>query len=911
MPKQTFITWRQPALRAVVDFACAAYERNGLVDLSRVIIVTPGARAGRRFLELLAEKTDGRNIAPQLATPGDLPERLYQLKRPLADELTQQFAWVEALRGLKEEEIRSIVGQPPPDGDIQAWLALSELIGKVHRELAADLKDFNHVAALPVIQSARETKRWTALATAQQRYLVILDDLRLWDRQTARLVAIEHREPATDCDIFLIGLADMNGTLWAMLQQVADRVHVFIHAPEDLAPRFDEFGVLKAETWEQAPIHLEEHWLRFVDQPADQAAEVVEFVREQAEAGAAAEEIVIGIADESLGSPVRVALDEQGVASRWIGGRTVKETSIARLLSAIADRLESDQTATTCELIRHADVGRWLKSHGLPAGWLAMVDDAVIRYAPRRLGTGKGNDRDLAVTREVARLVDRLLKPLEGLARPMGDLAGPVCEVLQEIYRDREFGADEADRREAQAIEIIRDALQGQAQIPESLAPSTTAAVAIRLALQEASRVLLPPNETPDAVEMVGWLELPLDDAPALVVCGMNDGFVPSSLNSDMFLPNGLREDLGLEDNRRRYARDAYALSVLVHSQRSVRFLSGRHNVLGDPLLPSRLLFATDEKTMAKRIKRAFQPESAAGLASHLPRVSGFRVPRERPGFVVDRLGVTAFRDYIACPYRFYLKHVEKLSSVGDLDGELAASDFGTLIHRALKMWADSDARDATDPAQIQRVIEDSLESVAADFFDEEPLPAVKLQLEQAKFRLKSFAGWQAAHRREGWEVQHDEVQVTRELSLESGRTLQIRGQIDRIDYHPARNEWLIIDYKTGDAALGPAEVHLAGGEWVDLQLPLYRWLSATLEIPGEPRVAYIALGRNPPADPCEIFKPAEWDADQWAQAYWKMFRVAEDVAAGRFWPPSSIAPAFDEFGCIVQEGVFGREEFQ
>jgi len=907
--KRTFIDWRRPALAAVVDFVCTEYLDDGVVDLSSVIVVTPGGRAGRRFLELLAERTEGRNAAPQILTPKDLPERLYQLKRPLADDLTQQFAWVEALRGLREEQMRSIVGHPPADGDIQARLEIGELLGKVHRELAADLKSFRDVAALPLIHAARESTRWQSLADAQDRYLAILDQLDLWDRQTARLVAIERKEPATDCDILLIGLADMNHTLRAMLEQVSDRVHVFVHAPESLAARFDQFGVLIPDAWESAPIPLEEDWLAFVDRPTDQAAAVVEFVRRQAEEGAAVEDVVIGLADESLASPVRVGLEERGVATRWIGGRTVGGSSVAQLLDAIASRLESDLTSVTCELIRHPDIARRLGQEGLPAGWLAMVDQAVAEHAPRRLGGGSGDDRNLDVSRAVAELVEQLVKPLRGSARPLGDWATPICRLLEEIYADREFGDGEADQRERQALELLRDALLEQSDVPESLSPATSASAAIRLALESKAGELLRPESRLDAVELIGWLELPLDDAPALVVCGLNDGFVPSSLNSDMFLPNGLRELLGLEDNRRRYSRDAYALSVLIHSRRSVKLVSGRHNAQGDPLLPSRLVFATDEKTMAHRVVKAFEPTAQEAPAQER-RESGLHVPRPRTDIEVTKLNVTAFRDYIACPYRFYLKHIEKLRSVADLEGELTAANFGTLIHSALLQWAKSDAKDATDPLEVKRVVEEAFDASADRMFDDEPLPAVKLQLEQARLRLRAFAEWQALHRRAGWRVQYWEKNVSRELVLESGRTLTIIGQIDRIDYHADRDEWLIIDYKTGDAGDTPEKVHLQSGEWVDLQLPLYRFLAGVLDLPGDAAVAYVALGKEPPKDPTELLKRASWTPDQFAQANWKIFRIAEDVAAGRFWPPAKHPPTFDDFSAIVQEGVFGREAF-
>ncbi|HVJ69538.1 MAG TPA: PD-(D/E)XK nuclease family protein [Caulifigura sp.] len=907
--QRTFIDWRLPALQAAVDKLCSLYERDGLIDLSNVIVVTPGARAGRRFLELLAERTDGRNIAPQLATPGDLPERLYQLKRPLADDLTQQFAWVEALRGLPEQQMRAIVGDPPADGDIQAWLAIGKMLSRLHRELAADVKNFRDVSALTMIREAREAPRWDALSAAQDRYLQTLDELELWDRQTARLVSIEKREPATDSDIFLIGVADMNGTLRAMLQPVADRVHVFIHAPEELSARFDELGVLRAAAWENAPIELDDRWFRFADRPVDQAECVVDFVREQADADQAVDDVVIGLADESLASPVRVAMEERGVKTRWIGGRTAGMTSIARLLTAIADRLDSDLTESTCELLRHPDVAGWMEREAVPRDWLAIVDKAVIDHAPRRLGGGLGDDRPLAVSRAVAELVDRLLSPLAGPGRPLGDWAIPVCQVLQEIYGDRFFTDEESDQQERQALEVIRVALHDQSGVPERLAPATTASAAIRLALDIAGNELLSPDSPADTVEMIGWLELPLDDAPCVVVCGMNDGFVPSSLNNDQFLPNSLREELGLEDNRRRYARDAYALGVLTHSRKTLRLIAGQHDRLGDPLLPSRLLFATDEETIARRVQAAFSTSGSLPASVQLTG-AGFPVPRPRPQQPTERVYVTAFRDFIACPYRFYLKHVEKLRAVEQLEGELTAATFGTLIHEALNRWAKSDVMDSTDPRELSNYIERAFDDAAAESFDDEPLPAVKLQLEQARLRLETFAEWQALHRRQGWQVRYIEQEASYNLALPSGRTIRVDGRIDRIDYNAASDEWLVIDYKTGDRAADPGKVHLDSGVWVDLQLPLYRLLARSLNIPGEPGLAYLTLGKDPPKEPEDLFKPAKWSAEQLAEADAEICRVAEHIVEAKFWPPASEAPDYDDFACILQEGVFGREAF-
>ena len=57
----------------------------------------------------------------------------------------------------------------------------------------------------------------------QQDYLRLLDDLQLWDRQTARLYAIDYSLCRTDKEILLIGTTDMNVAMRLMLDQVADK----------------------------------------------------------------------------------------------------------------------------------------------------------------------------------------------------------------------------------------------------------------------------------------------------------------------------------------------------------------------------------------------------------------------------------------------------------------------------------------------------------------------------------------------------------------------------------------------------------------------------------------------------------------------------------------------------------------
>ncbi len=72
-------------------------------------------------------------------------------------------------------------------------------------------------------------------------------------------------------------------------------------------------------------------------------------------------------------------------------------------------------------------------------------------------------------------------------------------------------------------------------------------------------------------------------------------------MNADLFLPNSLRSQLRITDNARRLARDVYALSAVLASRRSVTMIGGNVNTSNDAIRPSRLWFAADPETIARR----------------------------------------------------------------------------------------------------------------------------------------------------------------------------------------------------------------------------------------------------------------------------------------------------------------------
>lgn len=910
-----FFDWSEPALPAIAKFLIEKYRNGDEIDLSRAIVVFPGKQASRRFIELLAELSDDRAIPPQTITVGALPEILYPLKKPFASALTQTLAWADALQKISRQRLVEVIPQPPEDHDVDAWLNLGELLRKQHRELATDRLDFAQVAEKGTsLEGFNEQVRWSVLAEIQKEYWERLDELDLWDQQTARLYAIEHNECQTQLDIILVGTVDLNKTLQAMLQQVSDRVFALIHAPESLSNCFEEFGNLKASAWENLNIDIDEAQIHIVDGPQEQAAQVI---LDLADLGAdyACDDVTVCVPDERIVPHITRALKQHGLKSNWVIQRKLPESGPYRLLAATATYLEADRTDHFSELIRHPDVTRWLNQQQLPGDWLTRWDTHVVEHLQRRASVVPGGKVKAAVPRKLVELIRKLTLPLRGSARPLAEWGAPIREFLIKIYGELPLSPEHPDDRVLiQAAEVIHATCLEHGKIPEALTPVVTAPRAIDMTLSQLTGEFVGALPESAAVQLSGWLDLPLDDAPVAIITSLNEGLIPSAVNHDLFLPNRLRVHLGLEDNTRRFARDAYALNVVLNSRKSVRLIAAKHDVRKEPLTPSRLLFATNPETIAQRIVR-FYDEHDQTMTKHIVGPvttqlhSDFKIPRPVPESHPGRsFRVTQFKDYITSPYRYYLRHVLGLGAVSDSVVELDPAGFGSLIHDVLQLFGESEVSQQTDPRQIFRFLDSQLDQLVKARYDVDPLFPVHVQVEQIRYRLNLFAEWQAEWIRQGWQIRFTEVGKgkTVKFDLGDGTSIDIRGRIDRIDYNANRDEWMIFDYKTSDRGASPEQTHRQQGEWVDLQLPLYRYLAQPYGVKGNVRLAYITLPRTTTQIGDQI---ADWTEDDLRDADQKTREIALKILRQEFWVEQDRPPRWeDDYAPICQDGVFEQE---
>jgi RecB family exonuclease len=915
-----FLGWHEASLPEAARRLSSRYRQGRVLDLGPVIVVLPGQRAGRRLKELLAflaEDEKLRLTPPEVTTEGRLPEMLYTPKLPFSGDIVQDLAWAQALRDLPAQQRRHVVPYPPAADDAMRWLELARMLRNLHRELSADGLDFTAVVKNgPKIADFTETARWQALSALQQRYLSILDGQQLWDIQTARLKAIEFREIHTECDIILLGTVDLNETLRQMLDLVADRVTAYIAAPEDRADDFDGHGCLVPAAWSAARIPLRDDQLRQVDGPVEQADSVTCWLRDLA-GRYRNDEVVVGVADESLVPQLQRQLEQFGVHGRWVEGTRLGDTGPYRLLASAVRFAERRRYDDFAALLRHPDMEDWLTGESASSrpSLPAQLDRYYNGRFPSRIRSGQrieGHEDwpDLATA---LKCVDTWLSDASA-RRPLRLWGDVFRKILGAVYGARTLDLEvPADLVLHRTVRQMLDECDRLRLLPEGLDVYPVSAVdAFQVAIGPLAGESLPPPADPDAIEILGWLELPLDDSQALIVTSFNEGNVPKSVGADAFLPDRLRRELGLLHNERRYARDAYATTVLCQSRKNLQVVFARRDAKDDPLQPSRILFACPDQELIRRAMLFFgehkptTPARSFLLAADqvIPAESQFKVPPPDGGdHGLRQISVTQFKHYIACPYRYYLRYVKKLKAVDDSARELEASTFGQLLHEALSaLGHDPGApRNSTSERDLFDFLDAQVQAIARTKIGREGLrPAIQLQIEQARRRLQAFATRQVALVREGWQIVYCEnPQVDEDLKAKFAvdeQDITLVGRIDRIDFHEANRTVRIVDYKTGDTGQKPDEAHRKAEQWVDLQLPLYRhlWHDAGLQLPAE---CNIELGYfNLPKDPAQTdFCNAPWDDAMLDAADEKAREVIRNLRKGVFEPRTNPAPPHTE----------------
>ncbi len=879
------------------------WQRNE--DFPKSLVVVPTAQAGWRLRREICE------IAAQegcvvfgltIVTPAHFLEID---DAGMADDGIELLAWFDVLEGVDDWSRYAAAFPQAPEADGLMGLA------KTMRDLRHSLQSSGLLirdAARPLMHGG-DTDRWQVLVALED---LVERKLQHWGYESRSLVMKELLlgrrvlpSLAEANRVFLVGIAEAVEVAWAQWERHGDVTHL-LGAEEGDRACFDRRGVPN-DTWLErvSPFPGRDGMRGSVIVSAGGRSLARQCVAHFAEQEVVANEVSLISCDAELDGEILRAFGHEG----WVLHRP----------GQVIDAPHAG------EWLRHWCA--WLKTMDLGdlAGILPMPETACLTdICCKKLASSLAELRDQWLVR-IPEDVERV-----GHLRVKG--ASASVEVLQKGLEDllewrRKFLDDE--------WEVLLDEIFSR-WIEKNLlaADVATERMAMLQKWRPIRKLLAKPNHfwmellcsdwpqptaeapTDRVMDVQGWLEAAFDKSPHLVLLGLSDGIVPSSPSNDTWLGESARKILKLATGESRAARDAY----LYHALCANRAVHGRVDIFlsktagdGSVRRPSRILLQGKGRELAERVRHLFSHVEENALDLTWQQDWQWQINWDAmPGKAIEKgrsLSVTALRDYLACPFRFYLKHALHLQEREPDRGEWNRRDFGNIMHLVLENWGNHpEARDLHEERALREWLIAELDRIVARYYGENPAVAIRIQQTALAHRLQWFAQRQCEHYAQGWRIKEIEVP----FSLVIGQWT-IRGKVDRIDQNTASGRWHLWDYKSGNLRSGivgehgklvrastviPA--HLANDPrlfqpdgktmWTNLQLPLYAASGLTSE---HPEIGYISMGES---EGKISFDPwSDYDESLTKSAQDCMAMILEAIDQKIFWPPAE-KPKYDDF---------------
>ena len=949
-----FWPWDRPVLTHAVEELTRPWTASGALDLTDTIIICPTEEAVRRLRQSLAEaaaERDSAVMAPHVWHPASaLAPSSPLLAQTIAPPLQERIAWTHALKAAPLEEMRALFPALPETQDLAWASAVAETLRKVRHALGAGGHSLQSAAG--DLASMDDAERWQALAALEEAYLLALSRWNLQDAQEAkRRAAVQPVLPAGVTRVLVFAVADAPPLFLTWLRALSSTiaVDIFVHAPESERTKFSELGVPLPEAWgDEAVIScpVSHDRMHRMAGPEDQARLAVHLLTELA---AAPQPVAIGTCDPALASVLEGTLTAQGARVYNPSGRSARQHIITQVLRTGWKAAHSPSWRAWLPFLRMDDVLRAIcREAKLPPASTVALEASADPTASTEESSGKLSLN--RVLRELDEFHAQHLPPtlkdavaLSGINTKFSGLhaaltvaeqraehwGAPSCaqairEILLWLYGERKFDTSrDTDRHFGELFgEALRladevDAVRGHDSPADWMSH-------VLDALQEGQMA-----DLRGEVDLVlhGWLELPWEPAPGLVITGFNDEHIPGSPGADPFLPDKARQKLGLSCQATRRARDGYLFRAMAEQRRetgALHVILGRVSSDQDALRPSRLLLDASDADLPDRVRHLFPREEEESAASPRPRrISAFQLHPPLRQWKKDTISAYTLKRYLACPFRFYLSDVLGMRAVESGQRELSPMDFGNVVHAVLESFSrDKAMPDSTDENRIASWLIEALETQAHARLGGRPLFPVALQIESMRQRLRAFAKIQAELRADGWRIITAEENFGKEWGL-SFSGVPFTGKIDRIDRNVHTGMLRVIDYKTSKSEKGPSVAHYRKAKpheqdnpgeswkcfedakdvcqrWTDLQLPLYV-AAVARKWPDAPGVetAYITL----PAT-VEDVKLRPWEnlsADVLSSATDCAEEAVSRIQQGIFWPPAADLK-LDDFSDILAD---------
>ncbi|MEE2681835.1 MAG: PD-(D/E)XK nuclease family protein [Planctomycetota bacterium] len=905
-PSLDMLDWTSQPLELAAE---RLVDRLGDHGPSETAVLVSGRRLRRllqRELVRAHRRRHGRSalLAPVVLTPSGLVDCFFLNDGPLSvvEESAALLHWLLAFDGLGQDSKRLL----DPDSNRRST---SDLLSSVrrYRDICEQLDALaiDPAGVVELIDGPGAPERWRALSALRDEAHRELASHGLVEQTVLHrsMIDSERLNPSAPRALMVLGVTDPGPLTVAVLEVLGDRVHLLVDAPESHRNDFDALGRPLPEIWCELPSPLPRESMRMVERPVDAGEVLIKLLEQAADADGTvrSDQLTVGLCDERYGELLERTGRRAGVPLRASVGISLSRTQPVRLLELLSRYLREPSLAEFSSLLR---LPLWEEVLAERMADTTSIDLLSIldAWSQKRVGA------TLADLTSVPRsepcetpppLLVRVLKECELLLQPLRTCTSVSQQALalRSLFESaEEHSSFKDDFREFwKHAGPMFDALVSVKHMAALDCPALLELIHQQVARQSRPGEPIAPGQS--VIEMVGWLDVRQDPARRIILIGFNEAGELAPPGVDAWLPDSLREQLGLPCESLRRARDAHALHALAARSTRLDVIASRVDVRGEPLVPSRLYLGPGGEEGAHRVLHTMEAppfSRPVHLLTGMPRpavVESFAEPQLPAELQVESLHVTDFEAWIRSPRRFWLERRLGLQTVEPHPLELDPRSFGTLAHDVLEEFGRSDLRDSIDAPSILDFLAKTLREQVRREYGDPCLPTIELQTRMLLRRLERFASVQADIAAQGWRCHAVERRLKATLELPDGPPVEIIGRVDRIDRHED-GRWRVLDYKTSINAANVSRKRTKDGRWKDLQLPLYDYLVRRTEaqLGDLVEVGYFAIPKE--LSRLQVSTADDWDASVMAGGVNRAREVVLEMRRGEFdaEPVTSIA---------------------
>ncbi len=892
--KKHFLGWHAPFITLAVDWLWEKKE-----SFSEILLVVPTMESGRKIRQTLAER--GACFAPEVCTAGKFGTMGYEGEESL---LLEQIIWEETLRNFDWTQCQGVFPKPQAEN----WERnLSEELRRLRIQTGEYGMTF-HTVSQRLPDDHPDSGRWKLLANWEATYFKNMKRLGADDSFQVRNADYgKARLPSGIKSVVLVGVTDPTEQAVRMAHACSEndyQVDTLISAPEAMEDSFDAVGRPVAEYWTTEKIHWVDRNASILA-AADARSLAPCLLQSLTETlTTEGENLSLGIGNKEVTPLLKSAFKDAGYTLFDPAGAPITDWSFVEWYRVWVRFAKQEKIEDLRVLIRSPWTARLMERFTKDFYWISKALEEVSQSAKPvnitdlwhiKKSEWPFDSRDVEQRRKH---LDDVLDVVQGIREWRGLFKKAVSIKALRAFLETTLQGEESE--EALIAETVFSALEEEAaRLPKKHAEAFDFAQEF---LKRLEQERIGDKRENVHIEALGWLELAFESSPNLFITGLNEGVLPNTEIGDTWLPESLREFLGMRTNRERFAHDVFYLKSLLEARKEsgkvVSFFL-KTGLQGDPLKPSRLLLQVPTEELPERVMHCFSGHFFSIPALPWERDWKLTAPQSP---AISKLSPSSIKDYLQCPFRFYLKHVLRMQKPPETLQEWNHGEFGTIIHAVLEnMQGNADVLAEINPRILEKWFHDELDAIVEKQFSTHLTLAFQIQRESLKQRLSFFAEVETTDRLEnaGWTPVSFEEAFSFEIE-----GIKVRGIIDRVDKH-VDGRYRVVDYKTGKersaqqahlskiTAATKLPPHLEETEviftregkphlWTNLQLPIYALYCA--EKYGVcPTLRFGLIGQTM-AD--TRYSDWEFTSEEMDVAKRALEAVVHKVNAGIFFPP-------------------------